>query len=67
MRNHLDCKFFGYRTLCLHGNDELMEQFLRDIEIPQSPIPIPLDLSKTDEVDTLCSSCDKFESRHQSG
>jgi hypothetical protein len=66
MRKHQDCNFFGYRTACLHGNDELMKQFLIDIETPRSPVPITLDFSKAKEVDELCSSCSKFESKHKS-
>lgn len=63
MKKHLNCKFFGYRSQCLHGNDELMAQFLRDIEVPQSSSPVELDMSKSEMVDErLCLSCTKFES-----
>jgi hypothetical protein len=66
MRKHDDCKFFGSLTLCLHGKDELMRQFLCDSEILESPVPITRDFSKAEEVDNLCFTCPKFESIHQS-
>lgn len=67
MKKHQDCKFFGYRKTCLHGEDNIMKQFLSDTEIPQSGVPIPLDFSKSEEIDKICSSCPKFVSKAQSG
>lgn len=55
-----NCKYFSIRNLCPYREHKLMKEFISDIDIP-SGIPKMLDFSKKEEVNKICSSCNKFK------
>jgi hypothetical protein len=62
-KTYSNCKCFSIRNLCPHREDELMKQFVMGTHIPESSVPIQIDFSKEDEINKICSSCNKFKAR----
>ncbi len=58
---HADCKYFSSRAHCPNKDNEIMKKATQDIPQYYGGSPQLLsDLPDDNEIDAICSACDKF-------
>ena len=62
---YIKCRNFD-SIYCPYRKDELMKNFIMNTTVLESSVPIARDFSKREEINKLCSSCDKFTPRKKS-
>lgn len=63
-RQHSNCEHFGYRA-CPHKDDEIMEKATQDIPEYHGGKYAVLSIAEVEEIDAICSKCDKFTKRQK--
>ena len=59
-KSHKNCKYFGYKA-CPNNDNETMKRALQDIaQYNGGDYQISKPFPKDEEIDAICSNCDKY-------